>query len=93
MNPNNRKCIIQSAQVWFDESRKAQKAGHMAEALLYMENAFNHTENALERQPSTKDSCAEAFNKYRDGKWGECDPYPVEAFAHFCAGFAAAESR
>lgn len=43
----SRTCIVSTAQGWFDESRKAQNAGLMREALLYMENAFNHTENAL----------------------------------------------
>lgn len=47
MIPNKRKCVIDTAQGWFDEARKAQDAGRMAEALLFMENAFNHTENAL----------------------------------------------
>lgn len=43
----SRQCIVSSAQGWFDESRKAQNDGRMREAILYMENAFNHTENAL----------------------------------------------
>lgn len=43
----SRQCIVRSAQGWFDESRKAQNDGRMREAVLYMENAFNHTENAL----------------------------------------------
>ena len=47
MSVEQRKCVISTAQIWFDESRKAQMAGRMRDALLYMENAFNHTENAL----------------------------------------------
>lgn len=45
--PNPRQTIVQTAQFWFDSARKAQQDGKMCEALLCMENAFNHTENAL----------------------------------------------
>lgn len=43
----NRQTVVSTAQIWFDESRRAQKAGLLREAVIYMENAFNHTENAL----------------------------------------------
>jgi hypothetical protein len=44
---HGRKCAVPTAQGWFDSAREAQAAGKMGEALLFMENAFNHTENAL----------------------------------------------
>jgi hypothetical protein len=44
---SKRACLVRTAQLWFDNARKAQDAGNMGEALLCMENAFNHTENAL----------------------------------------------
>lgn len=42
-----RQCVVRTAQHWFDSARKAKEAGRMQEALMCMENAFNHTENAL----------------------------------------------
>ena len=44
---DKRVCVVRTAQMWFDSARKAQSEGKMSEALMYMENAFNHTENAL----------------------------------------------
>lgn len=42
-----RKCVVLTAQHWYDAARKAALAGDYSHALLYFENAFNHTENAL----------------------------------------------
>jgi hypothetical protein len=42
-----RVCIVRTAQMWFDEAKKAGAAGDTFAALGFMENAFNHTENAL----------------------------------------------
>jgi hypothetical protein len=42
-----RKCVVNTAEYWYGAARLAQAEGNMREALLYMENAFNHTENAL----------------------------------------------
>jgi Lar family restriction alleviation protein len=42
-----RECVVATAQGWFNSAREAQQAGKMKDALLFMENAFNHTENAL----------------------------------------------
>lgn len=39
--------ILPSAGYWFKGSRKAQDAGQHAEAVMCMENAYNHVENAL----------------------------------------------
>ena len=39
--------ILPSAAYWFKGSRNAQDGGHGAEAVLCMENAYNHVENAL----------------------------------------------
>jgi len=51
-----RKHLVQSAGYWFDAARKAQLDGEMAVALIAMENAYNHVENALagERERGTK---------------------------------------
>lgn len=38
---------VESAGFWHRSARLAQDRGDMREALLCMENAFNHTENAL----------------------------------------------
>lgn len=38
---------VETAGYWFMAARHAQSAGKMADALLYMENAYNHTEGAL----------------------------------------------
>lgn len=43
----NRKLLVQTAGYWFKSAREAQDKGDMATALLCMENALNHTENAL----------------------------------------------
>lgn len=43
----NRKHAVGTAGYWFRAARAAQKDGQMAEALFYMENAYNHTESAL----------------------------------------------
>lgn len=38
-----RRCVVATAQIWYDAAHKpANPAG-----VLHMENAFNHTENAL----------------------------------------------
>jgi hypothetical protein len=42
-----RKTLVKTAQYWFEGSRNSQKAGDMEMAVMGMENAFNHTENAL----------------------------------------------
>jgi hypothetical protein len=42
-----RECIVSTAQGWFEAARGAQKSGDAFAAVLFMENAFNHTENAL----------------------------------------------
>ncbi len=42
-----RKTVCKTAQYWFEGSRAADLAGDMPTALIAMENAFNHTENAL----------------------------------------------
>ena len=39
--------VVESAQYWFEQARKAQDAEDMSLALCCMENAFNHTEGAL----------------------------------------------
>lgn len=43
---------VSTAGFWYTAARKYQAEGKMSEALMAMENAFNHTENALyaERQ-------------------------------------------
>jgi hypothetical protein len=41
----SRRLLVRSAQIWFDGAKSADH--EMAERLLYMENALNHTENAL----------------------------------------------
>lgn len=41
-----RKLLVQSAQYWFDRAREAKQL-NPATRLLCMENALNHTENAL----------------------------------------------
>lgn len=49
MSDNNpeRQFALPSAAYYFKASRTAQAAGQLATAVLLMENAFNHTENAL----------------------------------------------
>lgn len=49
MSDNNpdRKFALPSAAYYFKASRTAQASGQLATAVLLMENAFNHTENAL----------------------------------------------
>jgi hypothetical protein len=42
-----RVCVVRTAQYWFDEAKRVQAAGDGFAALLCMENALNHTENAL----------------------------------------------
>jgi hypothetical protein len=42
-----RKHAIATAGYWFRWARKAQEEGNMSEALIFMENAYNHTEGAL----------------------------------------------
>ncbi len=42
-----RKTLVTTAQYWFEASRRNQNAGDMEMAVMGMENAFNHTENAL----------------------------------------------
>lgn len=42
-----REHLVESAAYWFDAAREAQDKGQMAEALMCMENAYNHVENAL----------------------------------------------
>lgn len=42
-----RKFAVSTAGFWFMAARKYQAAGDMRSALVAMENAFNHTENAL----------------------------------------------
>jgi hypothetical protein len=42
-----RKHAVESAGYWFRWARKAQEEGNMSEALMFMENAYNHTEGAL----------------------------------------------
>jgi hypothetical protein len=42
-----RKHLVQSAAYWFDASRVQQQNGNHAHAILGMENAYNHVENAL----------------------------------------------
>jgi hypothetical protein len=42
-----RVCVVRTAQYWFDAAKKAQANGDAFAALGFMENAFNHTENAL----------------------------------------------
>ena len=44
---NERQHLIVSAGYWFKGSRKAQDEGKHAEAVMAMENAYNHIENAL----------------------------------------------
>jgi CMP-N-acetylneuraminic acid synthetase len=43
----DRKFAVESAGFWFRAARMAQDEGRMADAVLAMEQAFNHTENAL----------------------------------------------
>ena len=38
---------VPTAGFWYTAARKYQAEGKMKEALMAMENAFNHTENAL----------------------------------------------
>lgn len=45
---NDRKCLVYTASYWFRQSRKAQDEGESARAIMCMEQAFNHTENALD---------------------------------------------
>lgn len=42
---SNRKLVVPTAQGWFDATRDSKYS--MGERLLFMENALNHTENAL----------------------------------------------
>lgn len=42
-----RQHLVMTAGHWFDGSRKAQREGKSAEAVMFMENAYNHVENAL----------------------------------------------
>lgn len=42
-----RKCLVKTAEYWFNGARAAQINGKMNDAFMLMENAFNHTENAL----------------------------------------------
>lgn len=42
-----RQHILASAGYWFKGSRNAQERGQHAEAVAFMENAYNHVENAL----------------------------------------------
>ena len=42
-----RECVVSTAQGWYEAARGAQKSGDLFAAVLFMENAFNHTENAL----------------------------------------------
>lgn len=42
-----RKFAVEGAAYWFNSARRAQREHDMGEALACMENAFNHTENAL----------------------------------------------
>jgi hypothetical protein len=54
--------IVKSAQYWMDAARAHQSAGRPNNALLSMENAFNHTESALahimEKVPGVKEEMA-----------------------------------
>ena len=47
MKKIKRKHLVKSAAYWFNSARKAQNKGKMDEALMCMENAYNHVENAL----------------------------------------------
>lgn len=42
-----RKHLVLTAAYWFKQSDKMRKASQMGQALLAMENAYNHVENAL----------------------------------------------
>lgn len=41
------KFAVSTAGFWYTAARRYQAEGKMREALMAMENAFNHTENAL----------------------------------------------
>lgn len=43
----HRKHAVETAGYWFSAARDAQDRGEMAVALLCMENAYNHAENAF----------------------------------------------
>jgi hypothetical protein len=43
----NRTHAVASAGYWFRAARDAQMAGAIGDALLFMENAYNHAEGAL----------------------------------------------
>lgn len=45
--PNERQHVLASAGYWFKASRLAQDEGRHADAVMAMENACNHAENAL----------------------------------------------
>lgn len=42
-----RKHLVMTAGYWFEGSRKSQREGKSGEAVMCMENAYNHVENAL----------------------------------------------
>ena len=41
-----REHLVKSAGYWFNKARDHQCEGELAEALMAMENAYNHVENA-----------------------------------------------
>lgn len=69
----DRTFAIESAGYWFGEARRAQKEGRMSDALLCMENAFNHTENALAAERERCAKIAEPWQGALVGNPGEQD--------------------
>lgn len=45
--PHERRHAVFTAGYWFKAARVAQREGNWSEALLCMENAYNHVEGAL----------------------------------------------
>ncbi len=81
---SNRKLIIASAQHWYDSAKKAALEGDYSHALLYFENAFNHTENALaaaRRALKPFGQCASGYHSH-DGQhdYLDSDKIKVGAF-------------
>lgn len=59
-----RKHVVGTAGYWFNAARTAQNEGKMSMALLCMENAYNHTENALVAARDALQALKDAVEKY-----------------------------
>lgn len=68
--PGARQHIVQSAGYWFNMSRSAQSEGRMGYAVLGMENAYNHVENALAASRAELAAAQSEAQRLREGVAG-----------------------